>query len=311
MTTHHEIWKKQTHAKTAEPTREADDLLLAEQTKVNPQDVLHAIKTPDMASPKSVLMLQRTYGNRATARILAQTRTQPGSVATVQPARDGSYVIRREVVTKTQQELAPAGDVAYGWDYGYSVNFTPNRCVLKIKVKTNAAAHPDTGETPNDKELAKVQSAASSQFAKMWDNEFLLVETATQKKYSLRTEVEFVDTGEDLAVNVYKGTGRDDLSNWYTDSDDGVTWAHELGHQMGLLDEYEDPGAENRKDSSAAGVHTDNSIMGNYFDEGISQATVKLRHGEHIAKDISDATGRAFSATKPSKIEMFFRKLFS
>ncbi|MFN8377602.1 MAG: hypothetical protein U0452_02925 [Anaerolineae bacterium] len=314
MATHHEIWKKHAGTKTAEVGQDPEDLLLsAPQSENNPQDMLHAIQSTDKPSPRSVLMLQRTYGNRATARLLTPDRTHSNATPTptLQPRADSSYLIRRETVAKEQKELAPSGDIAYGWNYQYSVRFTPTRCILTIKVKMTAAPHPDTGDIASDKDMATVREQSASQFAKIWDNEFLLVETGTNQKYSLRAELQFVDSGEDVSVELYKGPGRDDLSHWYTDTDDGVSRAHELGHQMGLLDEYEDPGVENRKDSTASGVHTDHSVMGNYEDEGFAPAEAKLRHGQHFAKDISEATGRSFSAIKPSRIEMFFRKLWS
>jgi hypothetical protein len=313
MATHHDVWKKQAGTRKTETSPDSEDLLLAQHAEANPQDMLNAIKTPEKASPKSVLMLQRTYGNQATARMLTQAHAHsaPTPVATTLPQRDSTYVIRRETVAKGQNELAPSGDVAYGWNYQYSVRFTPNRCILTIKVKMTAAPHPDSGDIASDKDMATVRDQSAKQFAKIWDNEFLLVETGTNKKYSLRAQLEFVDSGEDVSVELYKGPGRDDLSHWYTETDDGVSRAHELGHQLGLLDEYEDPGVENRKDASASGVHTDHSVMGNYEVEGFAPAEAKLRHGQHIAKDISDATGRSFSAIKPSGIEMFFRKLFS
>ena len=308
MTTHGDRTPKPSGTKPAELTGDHDEYLTKTRAFESQPDVLlHAMQRLAGASPRAVLMLQRTYGNRATTRMLHAM--QAPTVTGMRTGHDSAAVVQRETVTKRQEELAPDGSVAYGWNYQYSVRFTPSRCILTIKVKMTVLPHPDTSEVATAEECEKVKADTAEQFRRIWDNEFLLVETATNAKYALRTELEFVDSGEDINVRLHKGEGRDNRTRWYTGTDDGVSRAHELGHQLGLLDEYEDPGVEKRKDKSASGVHEDNSVMGNYEVEGFEPAEAKLRHGEHIAKDISDATGRGFSAVKPSGIEMFFRKL--
>jgi hypothetical protein len=298
--------KKKNIQRLQKPVEEQEQPTQQEQMPHLLPELHKDLQHSDKISPKTVLMLQRMYGNRATARLLneGKQRTALQRQKAMRAGQDGSYVVQRETIDKAQS------DDQYGWNYKYAVRFTENRCILKIKVKLTAAAHPDTGDLATDKEITTLQEQAASAFASYWDNVFLLVDGDTKKKYSLRTELEFVKNGEDLAATVYKGTGRSDLSNWYS-ADDSTTFAHELGHQLGLKDEYIDDTTVNRKDKDAPGVHQDNSLMGNYYDEGISKAEVKLRHGEHLAKDISAATGRKFSALKPSGIEMFFRKIFS
>lgn len=88
-------------------------------------------------------------------------------------------------------------------------------------------------------------------------------------------------------VALHKGGGRDDAANWFVKGD-ATTRAHEIGHLLGLKDEYADPASPHRK------VYTDNSLMGNYYTEGIKTASLKKRHGRVFAKDISRASGRKF-----------------
>ncbi|MDP9256982.1 MAG: hypothetical protein M3Q31_10560, partial [Actinomycetota bacterium] len=68
------------------------------------------------------------------------------------------------------------------------------------------------------------------------------------------------------------------------------TYAHEISHQMGLLDEYANDSVPDRA------VYTDNSIMGDYYTEGMAQATAKLRHGERLASLIGAATDKDLKA---------------
>jgi hypothetical protein len=69
-------------------------------------------------------------------------------------------------------------------------------------------------------------------------------------------------------------------------------YAHEMSHQMGLLDEYASDSAPKRK------VYDDHSIMGDYVNEGLREAEAKLRHGERLAAMISAATDKDLKARK-------------
>jgi hypothetical protein len=86
-------------------------------------------------------------------------------------------------------------------------------------------------------------------------------------------------------------------TKWYVGFPD-VDYAHELGHQLGLKDEYIDATVPDRKDDKSPGVHNDNSIMGNYYSEGRGKAEAKLRHGETVGGEIGAATGVGFTVSK-------------
>jgi hypothetical protein len=72
---------------------------------------------------------------------------------------------------------------------------------------------------------------------------------------------------------------------------------------MGLKDEYVDSSkdksgaqkAPDRATPTSPGVHTDNSIMGNYRTEGAPTAGAKDRHKTELARIISTALGRNFN----------------
>lgn len=51
--------------------------------------------------------------------------------------------------------------------------------------------------------------------------------------------VRFVETGQHHTINLWPGTGRANVSNWYRiESRPGLSWAHETGHLLGWYDEY-------------------------------------------------------------------------
>ena len=181
-------------------------------------------------------------------------------------------------------------DGKYGWKAGYDVKFGKSDCQVTIKAKINA----QTGVTIED--VTNVKKQTRSAFSSMWNNKFKITDKGEKKTYPLKFAVVFTSSNPHLTIKLHKGAGRDNLSNWYVNSDD-QTRAHELGHQLGLRDEYIDSGVDNRKDSKAGGVYTDNSIMGNFYNEGKGKAAPKLRHGNQIAGMIGEATGRDVSAS--------------
>ena len=146
---------------------------------------------------------------------------------------------------------------------------------LTIKVKLN----PDGGITEDD--LTHFRIRVRSRFSLMWDSKFIFHEHRTwpwsDRDWLVRPEVKFVDSGQHLTVSLHKGKGADNRQNWWIDSPD-YTHVHEVSHQMGLLDEYADVTVPGRK------VYDDHSIMGDYYTEGMTEATAKGRHGDRLAR---------------------------
>jgi hypothetical protein len=285
------------------PELEKDQVLKkAQHASSNDSAPVATAETPTplqrMATPQDVLNRQRVLGNqstreaihRQTAENLTALRSDPTGIQ-----RQLSLVQRddKSNLDNTNYQVSQnIADDQYGWKSEYDVSFTPDDCHIKVKIKLN----PQAGVSADDLKTVKSQSTTAIQ--KYWDKQFILADLGTQKKYWIRVTPEFVDAGESLTVSVHAGEGRDDLSNWYVKSDD-TTRAHEFGHQLGLKDEYIDDTTINRKDKNAPGVHQDNSLMGNYYDEGIGSATVKVRHGESFGRDIAAVTGHNFKVTKP------------
>ena len=163
------------------------------------------------------------------------------------------------------------------WTAKYDVSFDEEAaeptCWLTIKAKLN----PGAGVSQDDVTLTKIR--ARSRFSLLWDSEFILHEHRTvwaDRDWLLRPEIKFVDSEQHLTINLHAGRGNDDRQNWYMGSPEYV-YAHEISHQMGLLDEYASDYAPSRK------VYDDHSIMGDYVKEGLQEAGAKLRHGERLA----------------------------
>jgi hypothetical protein len=238
-----------------------------------PKQLMASTDSPTKQAPPFQLKADPVQAQKGTA----QMKTEGGDKVVQKKTKKGT-------VNKA------AADGPYGWNYGYDWREGWFNYKITIKVKLNL----DNDVTKGEAKALKLQTRDA--FKSFWSNKFKLTDVNTGKSKPLVTDVVFVEDNPHLTVNVHKGAGRDDLSNWYTSSP-GIVQAHELGHQLGLKDEYVDATVPERQDNAAAGTHTDNSLMGNFWAEGTDTAEVKDRHGDHLASDLSTATGKDFIST--------------
>lgn len=182
-------------------------------------------------------------------------------------------------------------DGPYAWQSRFDVTLTAGECRVVVKPKLV----PDAGVPASDVEAVKRRAAAA--FTRLFDNQFILTDTASGTRYTLRTEVQFVDTGEHYTINLHAGNNRSNLSEWSVGRPD-ETFAHEIGHALGLKDEYIDAAVPDRATATSPGVHTDHSIMGNYHAEGRADARMQQRHAETIGGEVGGATGHGFSVSR-------------
>jgi hypothetical protein len=230
-----------------------------------------AAAQPPATVPARLLALQRTAGNRAAAHAVAASRL----------ARTPTHVSEHFTEQRTGTLASIRGTTAF------DIDFTPLTAELTVKIKLT----PDAGIPTTD--VDRVKADAESNFARLWDSKFLLTDDRTEEPFLLHARVVFVTTGEHLGVRLKPGDGPIDQTTWHV-ADLGIEYAHEISHTLGLKDEYVDPLVVNRRTSTSPGVFEDHSIMGNYFNEGIPQAEVKLRHGEALAAVIGRATHRRY-----------------
>ena len=113
----------------------------------------------------------------------------------------------------------------------------------------------------------------------------------------LHVRVEFVENpaDADLVVDIknsFNPMNRQRLetnqNTWRMyDAGDNMA-AHELSHQLGLLDEYED-----LRRSPFRRTYKDNSLLADFHAEGSEKASIKPRHVEQLGKDVDAARSRA------------------
>ncbi len=226
--------------------------------------------------------------NAAGKRLLAHELTHVVQQGTLKSARHVNRNIQKQDLETGMTVSQPRADGPYNWTSSYSLEITAD----SVSIIVNARLIPDAGVTPQ--QVRQVSRETEREFLRYYDQRFNFVDEHGHRRI-LNVRLNYVEGGENVAINLHAGAGRDNRRNWFVDSLP-IDRAHELGHQIGLLDEYVDPTVPNRATGASPGVHTDNSLMGNYYTEGKSGADVRQRHGEALAGDISAATGRTFTA---------------
>ncbi len=124
-----------------------------------------------------------------------------------------------------------SGDGVYGQTAKFTLTTTPDGVMhARLKVKLTGARDD------------KREASWEHEIEKFWSN----------KEFSL--DVEWVESGEDNTVHVSRGSGRENSANFYTSTDKWVA-SHEIGHLLGLNDEYVDRSDRHRL------IGESNSIM--------------------------------------------------
>jgi hypothetical protein len=266
-----------------------------------------AIVTPGTGAER-MLALQRTAGNRAVSRLVAANAT-----GVPLPAR-GNRALARALAASQAPAVAVARDPVtvkeyvhertitrddVSWTASFDVDFDSDSKECRATIRIRLV--PDGGISDDDVEWTKV--GVISRFSLLWDSRYSFHEHRSwlpDRDWLFRPRIEFVDDGEHETVHLHPGKGDSNRTNWYLlkpeyneDPSKGVPamygeteHAHEVSHQMGLLDEYEDLGVPDRK------VYKDHSLMGDYASEGYWTVTLHPRHGERMAKIIGKATDR-------------------
>jgi hypothetical protein len=178
-------------------------------------------------------------------------------------------------------------DDPYEWKSSYRTEIDDETVNIRVRIHLS----------PKDKvslsDLLKIQRETEEAVNQYLNGKFSFIDEH-EKSRALKIKPEFVSHDADLDVRVSKGNGRDTLDHWYSNSRP-ITRAHEIGHLLGLKDEYVDMATIHRSTPGASGVFKDHSLMGNFYGEGIAEASVKERHAKKIAATIALKAGIQFA----------------
>ena len=82
------------------------------------------------------------------------------------------------------------------------------------------------------------RSTAESGVEGIWNNRAIITDATTQRSFPLRVDMTTTGPVFDQTTFVSSGQGRSDTSTWYAGSVTAGVMAHEVGHYLGLYDEY-------------------------------------------------------------------------
>ena len=191
---------------------------------------------------------------------------------------------------RTDQMIDEHGNPRYNADgtpYGYGI---PGR--FEVSRYTNAngehlteitmKVHLDAGEGVTPADIARVQREAAEGVDHYYNSGHRL-----PNGDHLNVKVEFVDDPGAAHLNVQLGAGEGhaNQTHWYTEGEEQSTvHAHELGHQLGFLDEYYDPESRFRSSGDSADIAHDGSLMGNFWEtkKGLFGSKNVVREGTGI-----------------------------
>ena len=161
-------------------------------------------------------------------------------------------------------------------------------------LRINIRAHFDASKGMPPGIVRMMQKRTEQAVGRWWDGTFTLVDRGGVRR-PLRVGIEWVDAdAADTVVHLKPFTFREN-SETYAASTSQKTIAHELGHTIGMPDEYLDPLTKNayavsgRLRQSSPHVITDGGLMS-------AGVEVKARYGTYLADLLNQATGEAYES---------------
>jgi hypothetical protein len=117
----------------------------------------------------------------------------------------------------------------YGWNYSYTRSFDGTSFTKDIEIKFQF----DTNVTVDQ---GTYIANAIANVASIWDNKFEIKDDSNGKLFPINVVIT-TNGPFNQTVQVHANQNREDMLNWGQNST-AATMGHEVGHMMGLYDEY-------------------------------------------------------------------------
>jgi hypothetical protein len=173
--------------------------------------------------------------------IARQYRGKTGAISVRPDIIGHTSLIRTTSLRERLEELARrrffrrVSECVYEWSSLYEQVWT--HIVVRIKLDPDDAITDATMDTLRERWAEGVATAWSD----LWG-----CGRSGELTCPLTFEVQWVDEDQHHTVRVVEGSGRADMTTWYTNSS-GRTAAHEVGHMFGHPDEYGDAACPDRE----------------------------------------------------------------
>lgn len=138
----------------------------------------------------------------------------------------------------------------FGWTGRFAIAFARDEITVTVKIKlvNRLGAKPDAATDPlpaiGDPVTAEDKALMKADVEGKLSRKVRLFRTACGYGDACACPkpvivvVDFVESGEHHAVNLFQGPGRANASNWTRVKTRDNSWAHETGHLLGWYDEY-------------------------------------------------------------------------
>ena len=118
------------------------------------------------------------------------------------------------------------------FNYGYTQSFDGAAVVRHVELNFTFEPNITTAQQK------AFRSTAETGVEGIRNNRAIITDTTTQRSFPLRVDVTTSGPVFDHNIFVNSGPGRSDTSTWYAGSVTAGVMAHEVGHYLGLYDEY-------------------------------------------------------------------------
>ena len=185
----------------------------------------------------------------------------------------------------------------YSWDYSYTRSFDGNKLVKDIEIDFSF----DAALGYTDAQKADYKKAAESAVEGVWNNKYAIKDTATGKLIPIIVDIT-LSGPFNQKVQVHQGPGRADMTNWYTGDSASVN-AHEVGHMMGLYDEY----IGGAVDKYPGPTLSDDGLMGlgALSDKPVMYSRYYQQYYDYIKRLNPDGSFILLAVPEPSQVMLF------
>jgi hypothetical protein len=199
-------------------------------------------------------------------------------------------IVARERISNYLEsaDLDDDGNPDYAWTSRYDISYI-SFVGQTLRIKINIQLRNDSKYPVPALELAALKVQWKDGIEGIWSNRYDITDVGGLYTYRIEVTINWVNANPDYVVNVNATKGRSNMLEWYTQTRWGPQYqdeiaAHEVGHMLGLYDEYLPDGA---LDPSTR-FTTTNSLMADL-------GPTRIWHYEQILEWLETRSGRDLS----------------
>jgi hypothetical protein len=171
----------------------------------------------------------------------------------------------------------------FGSNYSFTQSFDGTAVVRHVELNFTFDQNFTTAQKQS------FRATAESGVEAIWNNRAVITDTTTQRSFPLVVDVTTIGPVFDHNVFVNSGPGRSNADTWYAGSITAGIMAHEVGHNLGLYDEYIGGGVDKYPNPTLStalmgtGANDDNPQMLSRYYQGYLDFMTGLNPGHQFS----------------------------